>query len=118
MSWHVVHCVRLVVVCFALLQSACGEQPKTITPDAQVIVIGAGLSGLSAAVEMGRSGLVVLVIDMNSVGGGHAMLAGGVAIVDTPLQQRQGIEDSVELAYRCCKVRVPSNRIPSRRTRR
>jgi len=100
MSCHVVHRVRLVVVCLALLQSACDKQPNTITPDAQVIVIGAGLSGLSAAVEMGRSGLDVLVIDMNSVGGGHAMLAGGVAIVDTPLQQRQGIEDSVELAYR------------------
>ena len=100
MSWHVVHRVRLVVACFALLQSACGKQPNTITLDAQAIVIGAGLSGLSAAVEMGRSGLDVLVIDMNSVGGGHAMLAGGVAIVDTPLQQRQGIEDSVELAYR------------------
>jgi len=100
MSWQVIHRVRLVVVCIALLQSACGEQANTFTPDAQVIVIGAGLSGLSAAVEMGRSGLDVLLIDMNSVAGGHAMLAGGVAMVDTPLQQRQGIEDSVELAYR------------------
>ena len=43
--------------------------------DADVIIIGAGLSGLSAAVEMGRSGLKVLVVDMNSVAGGHAMLA-------------------------------------------
>jgi len=84
----------------AMLQGACSEERDTIEPDAQVIVIGAGLSGLSAAVEMGRSGLDVLVIDMNSVAGGHTMLAGGVAIVNTPLQERLGIEDSADLAYR------------------
>jgi len=84
----------------AMLQGACSEERDTIEPDAQVIVIGAGLSGLSAAVEMGRSGLDVLVIDMNSVAGGHTMLAGGVAIVNTPLQKRLGIEDSADLAYR------------------
>ena len=84
----------------AMLQGACSEERDTIEPDAQVIIIGAGLSGLSAAVEMGRSGLDVLVIDMNSVAGGHTMLAGGVAIVNTPLQERLGIEDSADLAYR------------------
>ena len=84
----------------AMLQVACSEERDTIEHDAQVIIIGAGLSGLSAAVEMGRSGLDVLVIDMNSVAGGHTMLAGGVAIVNTPLQERLGIEDSADLAYR------------------
>jgi len=84
----------------AMLQVACSEERDTIEHDAQVIIIGAGLSGLSAAVEMGRSGLDVLVIDMNSVAGGHTMLAGGVAIVNTPLQKRLGIEDSADLAYR------------------
>jgi predicted oxidoreductase len=97
------HRVWRVVVCFAaaiaLLQSASCEQQKAAEPDAQVIVIGAGLSGLSAAVEMGRSGLKVLVIDMNSVAGGHTMLAGGVAMAATPLQERLGIEDSAKLAY-------------------
>lgn len=103
MAGQVVHRVWLVVACFAaalaLLQSASCEQQKAAKPDAQVIVAGAGLSGLSAAVEMGRSGLKVLVIDMNSVAGGHTMLAGGVAMAVTPLQERLGIEDSAELAY-------------------
>jgi succinate dehydrogenase/fumarate reductase flavoprotein subunit len=81
-------------------QSGCSERPGAIEPDAKVIVIGAGLSGLSAAVEMGRRGIDVLVVDMNSVAGGHTMLAGGVAMAATPLQEEQGIEDSAEQAYR------------------
>ncbi len=68
------------------------------TLDAEAIVVGAGPSGLAAAVEMGRAGVNVLVLDMNSVMGGHAVMAGGFAIVDTPLQARLGHEDSAELA--------------------
>lgn len=90
----------LVATSFLLLVTACEEQPQSVEPDMQAIVIGAGISGLSAAVEMGRSGLNVLVIDMNSVAGGHTMLAGGVAMVATPLQEQLGIEDSAESAYR------------------
>jgi predicted oxidoreductase len=72
------------------------QQPSQ--PDA--IVVGAGLSGLSAAVEMGRADLNVLVVDMNSVAGGHAVLAGGVALVATPLQEKNGIRDSPDAAYK------------------
>jgi predicted oxidoreductase len=67
--------------------------------DAEAIVVGAGLAGLAAAVEMGRDGVHVLVVDMNSVMGGHAVMAGGFAIADTPLQKRLGIEDSTLAAY-------------------
>ena len=89
----------VVLVCLLAGLAACGQEQTSTGRNADVIIVGAGLSGLSAAVEMGRRGLKVLVIDMNSVAGGHAMLAGGVAIVGTPLQERLGIEDSVELAY-------------------
>ena len=58
------------------------------------------LSGLSAAIEMGRGGVSVLVIDMNSVAGGHAVLAGGVALVGTPVQEKAGVKDSPDLAYK------------------
>jgi len=67
--------------------------------EAEVIVVGAGLSGLAAAVEMGRAGVNVLLVDMNSVMGGHAVMAGGFAIADTPLQQRLGYEDTPDKAY-------------------
>jgi flavocytochrome c len=89
------------IVAAALMQIGCEAKQSAAEPDAdaQAIVVGAGLAGLSAAVEMARAGVEVLVIDMNSVAGGHTMLAGGVAIVATPLQERLGIEDSAELAY-------------------
>ena len=74
--------------------------PQTSPQSPDVIVVGAGLSGLTAAVEMGRAGVNVLVVDMNSVAGGHAVLAGGVALVGTPVQERAGITDSPDLAYR------------------
>ena len=63
-------------------------------------MVGAGISGLSAALELGRGGADVTVLDMASVFGGHAVMSqGGVCIVQTPTQTRQGIEDSPKLAY-------------------
>jgi len=65
---------------------------------ADVIVVGAGIAGLAAAIEARDQGAKVIVIDANSVGGGHAVQAGGLALVDTGLQRDKGIEDSTELA--------------------
>jgi len=81
------------------LLTACAPQEPEIRFDADAIVVGAGLSGLSAAVEMGRAGVDVLVVDMNSMAGGHAIMAGGVAIVGTPVQEKAGFVDSPDLAY-------------------
>ena len=69
-------------------------------PDADVIIVGSGIAGLSAALEAGAAGRSVLVIDANSVGGGHAVKAGGFALVGTPLQERKGYRDSPEIAER------------------
>lgn len=68
--------------------------------DAEAIVIGAGISGLSAAVEMGRAGVEVLVVDMNSVPGGHAVMAGGFAVIGSPLQEAAGYQDTPALAFK------------------
>jgi len=69
--------------------------------DADVVVVGAGISGLSAALEAARGGARVVVVDMASVFGGHAVMSeGGVAIVATPLQQARNIADSPELAFK------------------
>jgi len=100
MARHWVDCRWAVLVCCIGGLAACSPGHSGAENDADAIIVGAGLSGLSAAVEMGRSGLNVLVIDMNSVAGGHTMLAGGVALVATPLQERSGVQDSAELAYR------------------
>ena len=93
----------VVLACIFAGLLACSERQSATGKDSDVIIVGAGLSGLSAAVEMGRSGLKVLVIDMNSVAGGHTMLAGGVAMVATTLQESLGIEDSAELQLKQCQ---------------
>lgn len=88
-------------VLLGLAVAGCSEPPPAEPKlDAEAIVVGAGLSGLSAAVEMGRAGVRVLVIDMNSVAGGHAVLAGGVALVGTPVQEAAGVHDTPEQAYK------------------
>lgn len=66
-----------------------------------IVVIGAGIGGLSVAWEAGRHGLRVAVVDMFSVFGGHAVMSeGGLALVATPHQAEKGIEDSPDLAIR------------------
>lgn len=66
----------------------------------RVIVVGAGISGLTTALELGQGGAEVTVVDMSSVFGGHAVMSqGGVSVIDTPLQREVGIEDNAEMAY-------------------
>ncbi len=84
--------------CLILTISGCTSQvPQN---DADVIVAGAGIAGLSAALEASAAGTSVLLVDINSVGGGHAVMAGGLALVGTPLQESRGIHDTPEIAYR------------------
>src|SRR6478672_7430902 len=70
--------------------------------DADVIVVGAGLSGLVAAAEIADAGRRVLVVDQESAAnlGGQAHWSfGGLFLVDSPEQRRMGIKDTVDLAW-------------------
>ena len=68
-------------------------------PAADVIIVGAGISGLSAALDAARGGVRVQIVDMWSVFGGHAVMSGGgVAIVDSDAQRAEGIADTPEMA--------------------
>ncbi len=72
---------------------------RTAGPDA--IVVGSGIAGLSAAYELAKGGANVVIVDMASVFGGHAVMAtGDLCLIDTPFQQSQGIEDSPDLAFK------------------
>lgn len=79
----------------SLVHPQSSQDPRS--PD--VIVVGAGISGLSAALEAARGGVEVHIVDVWSVYGGHAVMSGGgVAIVDSDFQRAQGIVDTPELA--------------------
>lgn len=84
--------------------SACSksEEPKV---DAQenaydVIVIGSGAAGLSAAVEAKNAGSSVVVIEKMGFIGGSTLLSGGeMAAPNNWIQKNEGIEDSADLFY-------------------
>jgi predicted oxidoreductase len=68
---------------------------------APVIVIGGGITGLTAALELLSAGREVLVLDRDveeNFGGLAKESFGGFLVVDTPVQRRHGIRDSVALA--------------------
>jgi hypothetical protein len=70
--------------------------------DADVIVVGAGLSGLVATAELADAGRRVLVVDQESpanLGGQAHWSFGGLFFVNSPEQRRLGVKDSVELAW-------------------
>src|SRR3954464_4599691 len=70
--------------------------------DADVIVVGAGLAGLTAAAELADAGRRVLLLDQEgeqSLGGQAWWSFGGLFFVDSPEQRRMRIHDSHELAW-------------------
>ncbi|MFG1699774.1 FAD-binding dehydrogenase [Nonomuraea sp. NPDC049309] len=70
--------------------------------DADVIIVGAGLSGLVAAQELTSRGRKVALVDQESAAnlGGQAYWSfGGLFLVDSPEQRRLRVKDSFELAW-------------------
>ncbi len=98
----------LLASCFTAVLAACGS-PDTAPiagsdanlaeRDADIIVVGAGLAGLSAAIDAANAGARVLVVDMNSVFGGHGIQSGGVAFVNSTMQEELGYDDDPDVAY-------------------
>ncbi|MCY0903723.1 FAD-binding dehydrogenase [Arthrobacter sp. H14-L1] len=69
--------------------------------EAEVVVIGAGLSGLVAAAEAYNAGRSVLILDQEpeaSLGGQAHWSFGGIFLVDSPEQRHLGVKDTEELA--------------------
>ncbi|WP_425320135.1 FAD-binding dehydrogenase [Planomicrobium okeanokoites] len=67
-----------------------------------VIVVGAGLAGLTATAELADAGRKVLLVDQEpeaSFGGQAWWSFGGLFLIDSPEQRRMGIKDSKELAW-------------------
>jgi len=65
-----------------------------------VIVIGSGFAGLSAAIECKMNGGNVIVCEkMKAIGGNSVISDGGIAAPNTPEQESLGIVDSIELMF-------------------
>lgn len=74
---------------------------KTYKADA--VIIGGGIAGIAAAIELLNEGQKVLVIDRDveeELGGLAKWSFGGMFFVNSPLQRRAGMKDSVDLALR------------------
>ena len=78
------------------------DMPKKWSYEADIVVIGAGAVGLTAAIGARDSGLSVLVLDTNYDIGGHAICSGGNVPLGggTSFQKKYGIEDDPETLFK------------------
>ncbi len=65
-----------------------------------IVVVGAGFAGLTAAIEAHNAGASVVVLEKMRAPGGNSIISdGGVAAAGTPMQNRLGINDSPDLMH-------------------
>uniref|UniRef100_UPI0018E0B31F flavocytochrome c n=1 Tax=Geomonas ferrireducens TaxID=2570227 RepID=UPI0018E0B31F len=68
---------------------------------ADIVVIGAGAAGFTAAITAHDAGAKVIIIEKQPITGGNSMLAaGGMNAAETVYQKEKGIPDSVDLMYK------------------
>ncbi len=74
------------------------EEVEDLTTD--VVIIGAGGAGLTAAIEATNAGADVIVVEKNAFMGGNTNYAtGGMNAAGTKYQEADGIQDSPDLYY-------------------
>ena len=71
--------------------------------NADVIIIGSGLAGLSSAVELYKQSLgrlnILILESQSSVGGNSLKATSGINLLSTPIQHNNSINDSFSLFY-------------------
>lgn len=73
-----------------------GEISETL--DADIVIVGAGISGLSCAVQAAEQGNRVIVLEKGAQAGGNGSGVEGIFAVNSPLQQEKGIHiDPVDI---------------------
>ncbi|MDW5298681.1 MAG: flavocytochrome c [Sedimentibacter sp.] len=74
------------------------EKVEDVATD--IVIIGAGGAGLTAAIEATNAGAEVIVVEKNAFMGGNTNYAtGGMNVAGTKYQEADGIQDSAELFY-------------------
>jgi len=68
--------------------------------DVDVVVVGAGAAGLSAAITAQEAGANVLLLEKAGVTGGSTVRSGGkILAAGTPWQEKQGYTDNADMMY-------------------
>jgi len=77
------------------------DRPERWDREADVVVIGAGATGLPAAIAARERGASVIIVEANFDVGGHAIVSGGNVALGggTSAQTRYGITDSPDLVF-------------------
>src|SRR5271165_1796305 len=77
------------------------QVPKRWDREADVVIIGAGATGLPAAIEAIENGASVIIVDANTDVGGHAIVSGGNIALGggSARQQKYGVKDSPDLLF-------------------
>ncbi|MDO4741163.1 MAG: flavocytochrome c, partial [Eubacteriales bacterium] len=84
----------------AAKEAAKAESDREDAYTADVIIVGAGGAGLSAAVTAAENGASVIVIEKMSNIGGNTLISGGeMAAPGNWLQEKEGIADDIETFY-------------------
>jgi uncharacterized protein len=88
-------CAAVLVMIWLAFETVAGEEYHH-----DVVIVGAGISGLSAAWELAHSGIDVAVIEMAPHYGGAAVVSDGrICIIGTPEQEQAGAQDSPQTAF-------------------
>jgi len=86
----------------AIPGAATGQYPVDWDREADVVVIGAGATGLPAAIVACEAGCSVILVEAEKDIGGHAIISGGNIPLGggTSVQKKYGIADSPDLLFR------------------
>jgi succinate dehydrogenase/fumarate reductase flavoprotein subunit len=76
-------------------------RPARWDKDADVVIVGAGATGLPAAIQAAEGGATVILVETNTDVGGHAILSGGNVALGggTSRQKKYGVVDSPDLLF-------------------
>lgn len=74
------------------------KESKSWDRTVDILIVGSGFAGLSAAIEAKKAGRTPVIIEQMSFTGGNSRITGGgIAVPGSPMQKEKGIEDSPEL---------------------
>src|SRR5215470_10673312 len=69
--------------------------------ETDVAIVGAGAAGIAAGIEARDAGARAIAFEQSAEPGGAAIISGGgCLIVGSPLQEKQGIHDTPDLAFK------------------